>query len=88
MEEIKLRPHLFSHIIHKQHGVKKDNVTVFSNGAIMNGDYTNFNFPNLIEYKKVLIIQKEAFEEMAMKFSRFSELCFLIADKLLVKTGP
>ena len=54
----------------------------------MNGDYTNFNFPNLIEYKKVLIIQKEAFEEMAMKFSRFSELCFLIADKLLVKTGP
>jgi len=27
---------------------------------------------------KVLIIQKEAFKEMAAKFSRFSELCFLI----------
>ena len=33
---------------------------------------------------KVLIIQKETFEEMAVKFSQFSELCFL---KLLVKTG-
>ena len=27
---------------------------------------------------KVLIIQKEALGEMAAKFSRFSELCFLI----------
>ena len=27
---------------------------------------------------EVLIFQKEAFEEMAAKFSRFSELCFLI----------
>lgn len=27
---------------------------------------------------KVLIIQKETFEEMAVKFSQFSELCFLI----------
>ncbi len=27
---------------------------------------------------KVLIIQKGVFKEMAAKFSRFSELCFLI----------
>ena len=48
VEEIKPRLHLFGHI-HKQHGVKKDGSTIFSNGASMNGDYTNFNFPNLIE---------------------------------------
>lgn len=47
VEEIKPRLHLFGHI-HKQHGVKKDGSTIFSNGAIMNGDYTNFNLPNLI----------------------------------------
>ena len=48
VEEIKPRLRLFDHI-HKQHGVKKDGLTIFSNGAIMNGDYTNFNLPNLIE---------------------------------------
>ena len=48
VEEIKPRLHLFGHI-HKQHGVKKDGSTIFSNGAIMNVDYTNFNLPNLIE---------------------------------------
>ena len=48
VEEIKPRLHLFGHI-HKQHGVKKDGLTIFSNGAIMNGDYTNFNLPNLIK---------------------------------------
>ena len=26
-----------------------DMVTLFSNGAIMNGDYTNLNKPNIIE---------------------------------------
>ena len=48
VEEIKPCLHLFGHI-HKQHGVEKHGSTVFSNGAIMNGDYTSFNFPNLIE---------------------------------------
>ena len=47
VEEIKPRLHLFGHI-HKQHGVMEDGSTVFSNGAIMNGDYTSFNLPNLI----------------------------------------
>ena len=48
VEEIKPHLHLFGHI-HKQHGVEKKGLTTFSNGAIMNEDYTNFNFPNLIE---------------------------------------
>ena len=48
VKEIKPRLHLFGHI-HKQHGVKEGGPTIFSNGAIMNGDYTNFNLPNLIE---------------------------------------
>lgn len=47
LEKIKPQLHLFGHI-HKQHGVEKHGSTVFSNGAIMNGDYTNFNCPNLI----------------------------------------
>ena len=48
VEEIKPCLHLFGHI-HKQHGVKKDSATVFSNGAIMDGNYTDFYLPNLIE---------------------------------------
>ena len=48
VKEIKPRLHLFGHI-HKRHGVREDGSTIFSNGAIMNGDYTNFNLPNLIE---------------------------------------
>ena len=48
VEEIKPRLHLFGHI-HKQHGVRKDGLTIFSNGAIMNEDYANFNCPNSIE---------------------------------------
>ena len=35
-------------LLTKQHGVREDGSTVFSNGAIMNGDYTSFNLPNLI----------------------------------------
>lgn len=40
--------HLFGHI-HKQHGIMTAGTTVFSNGAIMNEDYSNLNSPNLIE---------------------------------------
>ena len=50
VEEIKPQLHLFGHT-HKQHGVEKHDSIVFSNGAITNGDYTNFNCPNLIEMK-------------------------------------
>lgn len=48
VEEIKPQLHLFGHI-HKQHGMKEDGSTVFSNGAIINEDYMNFNLPNLLE---------------------------------------
>lgn len=42
------RAHLFGHI-HRQHGVSELNGIVFSNGAIMNEDYTKLNIPNIIE---------------------------------------
>ena len=42
------RLHLFGHI-HSQNGIVKMNSTIFSNGAIMNADYTNLNSPKLIE---------------------------------------
>ncbi len=37
---LNLKAHLFGHI-HSQHGMKSLNGTIFSNGAIMNSDYTN-----------------------------------------------
>ncbi len=37
---LNLKAHLFGHI-HAQHGMKSLNGTVFSNGAIMNSDYSN-----------------------------------------------
>lgn len=40
--------HLFGHI-HRAHGLLSLNGTVFSNGAIMNEDYTKLNTPNLIK---------------------------------------
>ena len=42
------RLHLFGHI-HAQHGIKVHSGTTFSNGAVMNGDYTNLVSPNLIK---------------------------------------
>lgn len=42
------RLHLFGHI-HSQHGITILNGTTFSNGAIMNTDYSNFRKPSLIE---------------------------------------
>ncbi len=39
--------HLFGHI-HSQHGTLSQHGTTFSNGAIMNGDYTNLQSPSLI----------------------------------------
>lgn len=43
------RLHLFGHI-HSQHGITILNGTTFSNGAIMNTDYSNFRKPSLIEF--------------------------------------
>ena len=42
------RLHLFGHI-HSQHGTTDLNGVIFSNGAIMNTDYSDFSKPNLIE---------------------------------------
>lgn len=46
--EIHLRLHLFGHI-HAQHGIITEHSITFSNGAIMNADYTNLNVPNILE---------------------------------------
>lgn len=46
--EIHPRLHLFGHI-HAQHGVTTEHGITFSNGAIMNGDYTKLQTPNLLE---------------------------------------
>ncbi|MDE6478663.1 MAG: metallophosphatase domain-containing protein [Muribaculaceae bacterium] len=45
---IKPKYHLFGHI-HSKHGILEKDGTIFSNGAIMNSDYTNLNIPNLIK---------------------------------------
>ena len=42
------RLHLFGHI-HARHGIKVFNGITFSNGAIMNADYSNLEKPNFIE---------------------------------------
>lgn len=41
--------HLFDHI-HKQHGITSIGTTTFSNGAIMNEDYSKLNQPNILEF--------------------------------------
>ena len=45
---LNLHAHLFGHI-HRQHGVLEQQGVIFSNGSIMNQDYTDLNTPNLIE---------------------------------------
>ena len=46
--EVAPRLHLFGHI-HRQHGTTDNGITRFSNGAIMNTNYTDLHSPNLIE---------------------------------------
>lgn len=46
---VRPRLHLFGHI-HSQHGTKSLYGTIFSNGAVMNTDYSNFRKPSLIEF--------------------------------------
>lgn len=47
LSDLHLKAHLFGHI-HAQHGVLEQNGIIFSNGAIMNADYTTLNCPNVI----------------------------------------
>ncbi|MDE6649688.1 MAG: metallophosphoesterase [Muribaculaceae bacterium] len=42
-----LKTHLFGHV-HAQHGILNQNGVIFSNGAIMNSDYSTLNTPNEI----------------------------------------
>lgn len=44
---VKPRLHLFGHI-HSQHGITTEHGITFSNGAIINADYNNFNTPNTL----------------------------------------
>lgn len=46
--EIRPRLHIFGHI-HAQHGIQHQHGITFSNGAIMNADYTTLNLPNVLE---------------------------------------
>lgn len=53
LSTLNLKAHLFGHV-HAQHGmenrsINNGNNTIFSNGAIMNADYTCLSCPNLIE---------------------------------------
>ena len=43
------RLHLFGHI-HSQHGITVLDGTIFSNGAIMNANYSDLRMPNLIDF--------------------------------------
>lgn len=45
---LNLKAHLFGHI-HCQHGVLQQNGIIFSNGSIMNSDYSNLSTPNFLE---------------------------------------
>ncbi|MBD5281347.1 MAG: serine/threonine protein phosphatase [Bacteroides sp.] len=47
---LNLKAHLFGHI-HAQHGVSMLNEILFSNGAIMNSDYSSLSIPNILETK-------------------------------------
>ena len=45
--EVSPHLHLFGHI-HRRHGITDNGGTRFSNGAIMNADYSDLNIPNLL----------------------------------------
>ena len=47
LSDLHLKAHLFGHI-HAQHGILKQHGVIYSNGAIMNADYTILNSPNQI----------------------------------------
>lgn len=49
VSEVNPKLHLFGHI-HRHHGQTDNGITHFSNGAIMNEDYTNLQSPNEISY--------------------------------------
>lgn len=48
LSDLRLKAHLFGHI-HAQHGIMEQNGVIYSNGAIMNADYSDFSKPRIIE---------------------------------------
>lgn len=48
LSSLNLRAHLFGHI-HRQHDVVEQGDVIYSNGSIMNEDYTKLYTPNLIK---------------------------------------
>lgn len=46
--EIHPQLHLFGHI-HAQHGIMTEHGITYSNGSVMNADYTTLNTPNIVE---------------------------------------
>ena len=48
ISSLQLKAHLLGHI-HTQHGTVNQHGIIFSNGAIMNADYSTLSTPNLIE---------------------------------------
>jgi len=48
LSTLNLKAHLFGHI-HAQHGLTEQNGVIYSNGAIMNADYTNLSEPHVIK---------------------------------------
>lgn len=48
VSEVNPKLHLFGHI-HRHHGQTDNGITLFSNGAIMNEDYTHLQSPTVIE---------------------------------------
>lgn len=50
LSSLHLKAHLFGHI-HAQHGVIEHNGIIYSNGAIMNANYSVLNVPNIIPIK-------------------------------------
>ena len=49
LPSLPIKAHLFGHI-HAQHGTQTINGVIFSNGAIMDSDYSTLNTPNIIKY--------------------------------------
>lgn len=50
LSDLRLKAHLFGHI-HAQHGIMEQNGVIYSNGAIMNANYSVLNVPNMISIK-------------------------------------
>ena len=48
LSTLNLKAHLFGHI-HAQHCLTEQNGVIYSNGAIMNADYTNLSEPHVIK---------------------------------------